>query len=341
MPVPQARLDWLRGAAAIYVVINHARGHFWIGGEKLLAISPTFTNYLSVAVLQLTSLGEEAVILFFVLSAFAMAHSVKTSSGIGRFYTKRIVRIWPPYIAATIFALLIGAIISDSSVRDRFWHIIFYDRPGHNALTAQFWSLPYEVLFYALCPLILASERWARGTLAIGMLGALVTLVLKGPQLNPWHNLPLDFVSCELLMFGCGAIAYYNIDKIPKVGGILLLAILAIGVVIVWLIRHKVGASNLFSNSVMIALSVLLIGNLPDNIRFNFGRFSYSIYIFHFAIIALIVDCLAKIGVTQSGLVNPLLWILSLPPIILACYCLYFVTERVSNKRVERLRQTI
>ena len=39
-PVPrvdQARLDFLRGAAATYVVINHSCGSFYAGGEKILA----------------------------------------------------------------------------------------------------------------------------------------------------------------------------------------------------------------------------------------------------------------------------------------------------------------
>jgi len=209
---------------------------------------------------------------------------------------------------------LIGEVIGDTSVRDRFWHIIFYDRPGHNPLTAQFWSLPYEVLFYALCPLLLANERRAQVALTIGVLGALVTLVLRGPQLNPWHSLPLDFVSCELLMFACGALAYYNIGKVPKISGLRLLAILGTGIGIVWLIRHHVGVSNLFSNSIMIALSVILIRNLPGDLRSNFGRFSYSIYIFHFAMIALGVSALAAIGVRQPDLVNPLIWLLALPP---------------------------
>lgn len=337
-PVPQSRLDWLRGAAAIYVVMNHVRGHLWIGGEKLLAISPTAANYLAVAALQLTSLGEEAVILFFVLSAFAMAHSIRISSGIGRFYAKRIIRIWPPYIAAVLFAMLIGVVIGDTSVRDRFLHIIFYDRPGGNALTAQFWSLPYEVLFYALCPLLLANERRVRWSLGIGILGAVVTFVLKGPKLNPWHFLPFDFIGCELLMFACGALAYYNIERVPRISGKAMLATLVVGIAVVWLIRHQIGASNPFSNIAMIALSVMLIRNLPDNLRFNFGSFSYSIYIFHFAIISLIVAGLAAIGVRQSDLVNPLLWVLALPPIVMACYGLYYVTERISNERVNRLR---
>ncbi len=339
LTVPQARLDWLRGAAAVYVVMNHLRGSLWIGGEKLLSISPTFSNYLVAAALQVTSLGEEAVILFFVLSAFAMAHSVKTSSGIARFYTKRIVRIWPPYIAATIFALLVGAIIGDTSVRDRFWQIIFYYQPGGNALTAQFWSLPYEVLFYALCPFLLANERCARWALAIGMSGALVSLVLKGPQLNPWHSLPLNFVSCELLMFATGAMTYYHIGKVPKIGGRLFLATMFVGVAVVWAVRFKIGEANLFSNGIMIVLSIVLIRNLPDHLPFNMGRFSYSIYIFHFAMIALIAASLRAIGMTQSDMVNPLLWLLALPPILWMCYGFYLVTERVSNAYLGRLRQ--
>lgn len=338
--VPQVRLDFLRGIAAIYVVINHMRGAFWIGGEKLLAHDPSPLNYMTVAALQFTSLGEEAVILFFVLSGFAMAHSVRISSSTPRFYAKRVVRIWPPYIAATVLALAIGAIIGDNAVRNRVWHILFYDRPGGNALVPQFWSLPYEVLFYLLCPLILANERRIQWVFLIGLTGALVAFAIKGPILNPWNSLPLDFLSSELLLFSCGAVAYYNLNRLPKIKPWALAVLSFFGICSVLAIKHSVGANNLISNTFMMGLSVMAIRNLPDIKRFNLGYCSYSIYIFHYAFIALISFSLTSFGIAPASIVNPFAWILGVPPILFVCSVLYFVTERISNREVARIRRS-
>src|SRR4051794_8954166 len=96
--VPQHVLDFLRGFAALYVLINHTRGAFFVGGRALLSSDPRLGDYLTVGLLQMTALGAEFVILFFVVSGFAMAHSISHSTDVGNFYLKRLLRIWPPYL---------------------------------------------------------------------------------------------------------------------------------------------------------------------------------------------------------------------------------------------------
>lgn len=332
--VRQEQLDFLRGIAATYVVINHVRGHFFVGGKALLAGHPSWTDYLAVAALQFTSFGQEMVILFFVLSGFAMAHSVQHSSSVQRFYLKRILRIWPPYIAAVVLAALVGLMIG-APINP--WPMLFYVHAS-TPLTPQFWSLPYEVVFYALCPFVMLRRRWF---FWVAALATIATLLSKGPLLNPWRAFPLDFLGNEMLLFAIGALAYRNYQHIPEVSRRALLLVVAIAVPVVWAFRYLSGDSNLVGDIIVTGVTVLAIRNLPDRIPkwANLGFFSYSIYIFHFALMAVLMWAFWRFGIDVRKATNPFLWPLAVPPILLGCFALYWATERISNGWVRSLRR--
>ena len=259
----QERLDFLRGIAALYVLINHCRGAFYIGGSRIFddPHSTLFEKAASVA-LQVTSLGVEFVVLFFVLSGFAMAHSIRHTSDMGRFYLKRVVRIWPPYIAATFLALAIGILIGDPGIQARWLEVLFYLEPG-TEVTPQFWSLPYEVLFYALCPFILATQGRVRLLGVIAAVLAVATIALFGLSLNPSGFLT-NFLGNELLFFAAGALAYHHFDRVPRLGPRALLIAVAIGLAAMWAIKMSLGVPNMGSSLVMIGVAVLAIRNAPS-----------------------------------------------------------------------------
>lgn len=334
----QERLDFLRGIAALYVLVNHCRGAFYIGGSRIFddPHSTLFEKAASVA-LQVTSLGVEFVVLFFVLSGFAMAHSIRHTSDMGRFYLKRVVRIWPPYIAATLLALAIGILIGDPGIQARWLEVLFYLEPG-TEVTPQFWSLPYEVLFYALCPFILATQGRVRLLGVIAAVLALGTIALFGLSLNPSGFLT-NFLGNELLFFAAGALAYHHFDRVPRLGPHALLIAVAIGLAAMWAIKMSLGVPNMGSSLVMIGVAVLAIRNAPSVPRWaNLGYFSYSIYIFHYALIALLVFALERTGIVANEIRNPFAWMLAVPLTLAGCSLLYYGTERLSNRAVERIR---
>jgi len=337
MRIRQSQLDFLRGVAATYVVINHARGHFFIGGDKLIAAHPSALNYLIALALQATSLGAEMVILFFVLSGFAMAHSVSRSSSIPLFYTKRVIRIWPPYIAATLLAFAVGALIG---VAVPLIRTLLYIEVA-TKVTPQFWSLPYEVVFYALCPFAVGRKRdlaWFAGVAAIG---ALATVAIHGIALNPWRSFFANFLGNEMLFFACGAAAYHYFERIPRVGPKTLAAVVAGAFVATIGFKGAFGGSNMLCNLSVIAATVLTIRNLPERIPawMNLGAFSYSIYIYHFALMALLAWSVSRLGVDPMRITNPFAWMLVPPVIIAGCYLLYLFTERPCNRYLASLRR--
>ena len=77
-------LDALRGVAALYVCVAHARGLLWMGMGQYLKLHPFNTwkiyDYLIAALMSVTKLSGEFVIFFFVLSGFSIAHSLASKN---------------------------------------------------------------------------------------------------------------------------------------------------------------------------------------------------------------------------------------------------------------------
>lgn len=102
--VPDAALDdmnWIRGLAAVAVLVGHIRGLFFVDYETVRGSLPMKLLYL------VTGLGHQAVIVFFVLSGFFIGASVATSSASGnwswsRFALRRFTRLYVVLIPALL-----------------------------------------------------------------------------------------------------------------------------------------------------------------------------------------------------------------------------------------------
>jgi peptidoglycan/LPS O-acetylase OafA/YrhL len=97
-------VDALRGLAALAVVLPHAVGLF---------IYP-HPSWLSQLFLRLADYGRSSVEVFFVVSGFAIAYSLRdTASGgfdLGRFMLRRAVRLDPPYWVGLLWNGVVVAI---------------------------------------------------------------------------------------------------------------------------------------------------------------------------------------------------------------------------------------
>ena len=96
-------LDGLRGIAALLVTCLH---FYTLIGERSAASFPQFIDYL-------LKNGNYGVQIFFVLSGFVIAYSIRqeliTFSFIARFFVRRSIRLDPPYWITLI--LLTGLIL--------------------------------------------------------------------------------------------------------------------------------------------------------------------------------------------------------------------------------------
>ena len=109
-------LHAVRGMAALYVVVYHAKFILWSGTVEYLSKFPRatwhFVDYALSAIDIFFSAGSQMVIIFFVLSGFFIIMSLehnKNSSGnkFSAFYLTRFVRIYMPYIASLIVGMLV------------------------------------------------------------------------------------------------------------------------------------------------------------------------------------------------------------------------------------------
>lgn len=171
-------LDLLRFLAALAVFILHASFHRFSGGLPGLW--------------HLAVLGNDAVMLFFVLSGFVIAHAGARDAGDGRAYlAARLARLWSVCIPALLLtALLDGAGMQLAPERYRFdWY--GYDWPALRLLASAlflnelwflsvqpfsntpYWSIGYEFWYYMLFGAWVCL-RGRRRAIALGLLALLI-----------------------------------------------------------------------------------------------------------------------------------------------------------------------
>jgi peptidoglycan/LPS O-acetylase OafA/YrhL len=184
-------VDVLRGLAAFGVLIYHVQH---LGKDDLAALSPRYYAFLPI---ELCSMG---VMLFIVISGFcihmAVARSLARGEGVkadwGKFWRRRIYRLYPPYLAALALSLLIYYAVgpNDRSVYERItslpWDLATHLLMIHNlfrdyifgAGDGDFWSLGLEEQLYALYALFLIFHRRLSCIRAVYVVAA-VTLAWK------------------------------------------------------------------------------------------------------------------------------------------------------------------
>ncbi|MCW2790520.1 MAG: hypothetical protein JWP56_2823 [Aeromicrobium sp.] len=157
------QLDAMRAVASIAVVATHAG--FWSGYYT--------TGRFGVAVQRL----EVGVAIFFVLSGFLLSRSYLVSAhdrvpheAARRYFSKRVLRIFPVYVVSVVAAL---ALIEENRTMDLgrwIQNLLLVDLYREDQLPqglTQMWSLTVEVAFYLILPLlgaffirVLCRRRW-------------------------------------------------------------------------------------------------------------------------------------------------------------------------------------
>ena len=114
-------LDALRGLAALYVLLHHARWLLWTGREGYLLSQGRGFGYLLATLAGFLRYGEEAVLLFFLISGFCIhyrqASMLATARGVAgpadrplfdvRSYAwRRFRRLYPPLLVALAMTAL-------------------------------------------------------------------------------------------------------------------------------------------------------------------------------------------------------------------------------------------
>jgi peptidoglycan/LPS O-acetylase OafA/YrhL len=215
-------LDLLRLAAALAVVLTHIAYDELRGG--MLG--------------DWRQLGKDAVMVFFVLSGFVIAHVAHTKErGLADYASSRLARLWSvavPALAATVLLDQWGRSLDPAAYahwwyqgEDPLWRaaraLTFTTEMWFSGIrpfsNGPWWSLGYEAFYYAIFAALFYFSGWRRALLAAALMlaaGPIVMLLFPIWWLGVWtwqrtqrETLPAG--NAALLFFG--AIAAYALFR--------------------------------------------------------------------------------------------------------------------------------
>ena len=173
-----SELDALRGLAALTVVLGHFSSAYV---DELKLWSGPRSKLIEFGALRVFTSGHQSVLLFFLLSGFVLALPAVRHKPLSYpvFITRRIFRIYVPYLAAVFLAIIGNRIwhgpLGLTPWADHTWgvivrrglilqHILFIGQYDNAQLNTAFWSLVIEmrisILFPLLCLIVLRVKPW-------------------------------------------------------------------------------------------------------------------------------------------------------------------------------------
>jgi peptidoglycan/LPS O-acetylase OafA/YrhL len=298
---PRVRyVDGLRAVAVLSVVLFHATKYL---PAFALHSGPATFGLLGV-LKRVLSLGFHGVDLFFVISGYCLAYPTlsrfrnrgRMDFSIPHYLTRRIVRILPPYeIALACFVLMlalfawrgwhapadmlapldIGNVVRDALLLDR----------DTSHVNQSFWSLAIELRWYFVFPVaLIAWIRWPRALwLAIGICVLLNLTTLAGSgDIACLPAFLLGIIAVDLELRRPNIIRFFPALLAIAIAGALLFPVSStVPVSIFWQIA-------LFAFVVLAGSTDWLRAALSIPALFEIGIASYSIYLVHQPVVALI-----------------------------------------------------
>lgn len=299
-------LDSLRGIAAFIVVICHCMIAF-PGMERVYRYEDVsgWAWLVSYTPLHLFWAGQEAVIVFFVLSGYVLSLPYWQGSGLpaGRFILKRFLRLYPPYFAAMVMAFTLMSLIaarpvafSDAItshwVQPISWdlvrdHLFMILSPSLYIVNGPVWSLSVEMQASIIFPLIVAALSYFRWW------ALLVAVLLSASQ----RFFPLPLSLFYLWLFVLGAYAAMNqaaihgvLGRLSAVWQWLLLSAALLLLIARWLLPHVMGLAPLLTGLgafgvVMACRHFSILSNVLSHAALVWlGGISFSLYLVHFPV---------------------------------------------------------
>ena len=360
-----ASLTGLRGVAALFVFLYHY-------GTLNPGIRLDLTVPLIGQALQFPlGFGFTGVDLFFVLSGFLLSLPFaratltrSTTQPLGRYYKRRLLRVFPAYYAQLFIILITGAWFLTWAPVDGISllaHMSMFFNIGGNPvrpMVGVWWTLPIELSFYLLLPFIASFMRPARW-LVLLVVCILLSMVYRlwsadhfaaaaaGGVFLAASHLPGSLPEFLLGASAAMVVQWFELNSIKKPPAIILdgmfLAGTTLAVLWLWEILLPNGAFYWQGHwSMVIAplafglpLSLMVIslywgsriGKLlfANPVIYFLGLISYSLYLWHFVVLQ---QAGAVFGETWSNLPGIPRFLLSLALVVLVSSVSYYVFER-------------
>lgn len=356
--VPSRRvraLDGLRGWAAIVVLAHHS-----------MLTLPSFSavqygsqahgrwaEAVAYSPLHLLWAGPEAVIVFFVLSGYALMESQRDRLGRRtfwrRYYLQRVCRLWIPLAAGVALAAIVVQASTDLSVPPGRWLTMRSQEVsagrvvedltllfGHSGLLSPLWSLRWELWFSLLLPLYVYAANHISGTRASALTGGLLIAV---SVMGTWVASPaLRFM--PVFMLGVLVSNRLRHRKPPAAGGPprqrTWLVVCLLGLTSPWLVRPTgwTTGAEAVTHGFVTASAVGLVWMaiywpalrraLEHRLSLWLGSISFSLYLVHEPVVVVVARL--------SG--EPAAWTLIVGGVssIIAAVVFFRIVERPSHR---------
>ncbi len=311
-------LDGMRGLAALSVLLLHYTQIFRDTSYPSFTFFDHWMSFLSRTPLVVLWSGGQAVTLFFLLSGYALYRMLSNSQiSTWHYVMRRIIRLWPPYIlsillsATAIFFIGSHPIPGQSSWLNETLstHLTWSTFVRHITLVGFFntqtinpavWSLVIEMRLSLLFPLILWLLKKLPSQLVLAV--SFVLFVL-GTYLRMKTGATTTSVYGTLMFqvyFVAGAIiAMQEAELISRYNQLSRLSRAMLASLAIVLYANLLHLSPTFS--AMLGAILVMIIALSSNtckcllskpITQWFGKISYSLYLYHFAVLLIFINAL-------------------------------------------------
>lgn len=286
-------VDGLRGIAAMAVVVFHLHG----------ATRVAFGDWLPSLLDGLFASGHYGVDIFFVISGFVIAFSIRSAAPtlgfIGRFALRRSIRLDPPYWAAIALELAVQSLAlrfgfsevplpSGAAIAAHFFYL--QNLLGLGNVVDVFWTLCFEIQFYlALITFFVARRKLdglvglrAARAIAIAFLAALFVYSIAGRFGVAGLAVHPGFALIRWYQFFLGACVWWVIDGavswvvLPLLWAVVGGTVFGVGAPVLELLPVGVSALLLASHR-----RDQMSGWLSSRPLQFLGAISYSLYVFH------------------------------------------------------------
>lgn len=295
-------LDTLRFGAFMAVFVSHV---FPSNAEELVAkgLSPP----VAMVIGRMVQAGSFGVDLFFCLSAFLITRLILIEIqqtgvlNVRAFYIRRILRIWPLYIAAVVGIFVVLPIFgvgefSESRIAafllfsGNWWVASGYD----GGLASHLWSISVEEHFYLVWPMLIILFGWRRiGVLAltfmlISSVSRIAADILHASPEMRWMN---TFLRLEPL--AVGAFLAYKLPRDFELSTSARLGFALVGAAIPPVCLMVFGLNTIWDvvtyPMVALACGLILVGVLQpsggtllaNSATVYLGKISYGLYVIH------------------------------------------------------------
>jgi peptidoglycan/LPS O-acetylase OafA/YrhL len=307
-------LDLLRGLASVAVCYFH----FTHGNKEFLSE----TNFLFIS----GRIGFLGVEVFFVISGFVIPYAMYRGNyhvrDFGRFLTKRVVRIEPPYLASIVMVLALNYISTLSPAYRGAPFLInwpalglhlgylnaFFNYPWINDV---YWTLAIEFQYYLLIAMIfpLLLHKVKHYSYGVLLIGALMSLFIHEHSLIFNYSI-LFIVGILLFQFHIGYLSK------KQFGSFLLLALLLL----------YIKFDNRYLVAALLPYFFITYFEFNDRVSKFLGNISYSLYLVHIPIGGRIINLCENF--VQNEMIRSLFVFVALAVSIFAAWLFFIIIEK-------------